>query len=123
MTSTILLTFFMITTLFLTKFFHQKLLKSIDKKKNDDETDKTVTETLMHLMDESFSFVRIIDSKFIGLQVFLVSNVLTGLVNLIINTLTTPVYLSFLIICLYSLFSFGLPYIYFYIFVSKKPKA
>jgi hypothetical protein len=71
-------------------------------------------------LDESFCFIRISDSKFIGLFIFLISNLLTGLVNLSINTLRVSNQISFLIIAVYSFFSFIIPFfVYKYFFIKS----
>jgi hypothetical protein len=71
-------------------------------------------------LDDSFCFITISDSKFIGLFIFLTSNLLTGLVNLSINTLHVSNYISFSILSIYSFFSFFIPFIvYKYLFIKS----
>ena len=74
-------------------------------------------EDLIHQLRQVCSFVEIVDSKFIGLFVFLLSNVLTGLINLSINTLNVKDNVAMLILNAYCLVSFGIPY--FSYFMTK----
>jgi hypothetical protein len=83
-------------------------------------------ETIMQLvkqMDQVFSFVRVTDSRFIGLFVFLISNVLTGLVNLSINTLSTSDTVAVLVLLVYCLASFGVPFLVYFFSHSGHTKS
>lgn len=75
-------------------------------------------------LSETFSFAEISDAKYIGLFIFLLSNVLTGCVNLSINTLRTNDLNAFIILCAYSFVSFALPFlVHYYLRVYKKTKS
>ena len=106
MMSTTLLTLFMISILMVTKLYTKKKDKKIDE--------------IVSKLSETFSFAEITDAKYIGLLIFLLSNVLTGCVNLTMNTLQTNSTNSFLILSIYSLISFGIPFIIHYYFSFKK---
>ena len=58
-----------------------------------------------------FSFAEIIDSKYIGLVNFLISNLLTGLVNLSINTIKISDLTSILILTGYCFASFSITFL------------
>ena len=103
--STMLLTFFMISIL---------LVLKLHIKQNG-----TKTKEIIFKLSQAFSFVEISDSKYIGLVIFLISNLLTGFVNLSINTLRTSDLDSFLILSLYCLVSFMIPFFLHYQFRFK----
>ena len=66
-----------------------------------------------------FSFAVIIDSKYVGLVTFLISNLLTGAVNLSVNTLEINSLVSILILFIYSFASFALPILFYYLINFK----
>ena len=66
------------------------------------------------LLERSFSFIEIVDSKFIGLAIFMISNYFTGIVNLLIKTRAQNAYVSFLIIILNSIVFTLLPFFVYY---------
>ncbi|CAF0997656.1 unnamed protein product [Brachionus calyciflorus] len=104
---TYLFTVLLIITLFITKFWYDR---------------STSLESLSNQLDESFSFQKIADSKFAGLLIFLISNLLTGLVNITIRTLYTSDFLAVVILCVYTLITFIAPFILFEFLNLKKIK-
>ena len=72
---------------------------------------KTRLQVIMSLLKRIFSFYEIIDSKFIGLIVFLNSNILTGLVNLSTDTKEFSVFGSMVILILHAFASVGSGYL------------
>jgi carbon starvation protein CstA len=71
------------------------------------------------MMDKAFRFVEIVDSKFIGLLVFLICNVITGLINLSMNTHSETDSAAIYIMSIYVLLSFLLPFglkFFFYVY-------
>ncbi len=119
--STILLTLYMITILLISKFYlsyNKKQAQLNEKKLNSPE----VYDACLEQLSDSFSFVEIIDSQFIGLVVFLLSNVLTGAVNLSINTLKVNNLPAFGILSAYCFVSFAVPYLLYFIFVFNTKK-
>jgi uncharacterized membrane protein (DUF4010 family) len=124
MASTMLLLCFMITILFVAIMYK----KLIDKQSSLSGNDKNE----LSLMDKQilieqhivkiFSFPFIVDSKFIGLIIFLLSNLLTGLVNLTVNTLAVDNLYSFFILNAYAFVAYFLPYLAYYHYYHYKNK-
>ncbi len=100
MMSTLLLALFMTSILIVAKLFMSE--------------NETQSECLSAKLSRIFSFVAISDSKFIGLIIFLISNLLTGLINLSINTLKVSDLNAFLILASYSFASFLIPFLIYY---------
>ena len=71
-------------------------------------------------LEHIFSHVKIIDAKFIGLYLFLSSNILTGLINLNVQTIYTSDLNAFLILTSYM--AFLLSTSYFFYFYKKQKK-
>ena len=113
MTSTMLLLFFMITILLIAVLYYKnnlKQFKKTDQNENKEEEEKLTEQQVL----KTFSFHYIIDSKFIGLFVFLLSNVLTGVINLNIKTLYVETNFAFLILIFYNLVSYLIPFLFYY---------
>ena len=111
MSSILLLVFFMITILVMARLFNAANSKRAQKDDDDDVASSRLLETQLNA---TFSFATIVsDSKFIGITIFLLCNVLTGLVNISIDTLQTSDHVAFVVLCVYSFVSFALP---FYLF-------
>ncbi len=110
----------MITVVFVAMIY-RKLIENDGEKKELTQMDK---QNLIeqHIL-KIFSFPYIVDSKFIGLIVFLLSNILTGLINLTTNTLVVSNVYSFLILNLYTFVAYFLPYLgYYYYYNNNKNK-
>lgn len=105
----------MVTVLLIAKF-----CVGMDKATLEDGslTNASIKEILLKLR-LIFSFAVVIDSKYVGLVTFLVSNLLTGAVNLSINTLKINSMAALLILFVYSFASFALPNLFYY-FVNFK---
>ena len=71
---------------------------------------------IVNLLNTTFSFYEIIDSKLIGLIVFLNSNLLTGLVNLTIDTREVRAFGSVMILILHALASVGSGFLIYHLF-------
>ena len=100
----LLLALFLCITMIMTN-----LIKKLNKFTN---LNQVKTQELIN--DFIFSNIRIVDSKFIGLFIFILSNLLTGIVNLTINTLKVDnlyslaiidVYIAVIIYFSYSIYS------------------
>ena len=57
---------------------------------------------ILILLDKSNFVFKIIDSKFIGLVLFLIANIQTGLINITINTRFVSINTTFLILAIHS---------------------
>jgi len=77
-------------------------------------SEKKTFVNLIYLMENSFSFVEIIDSKLIGLFIFVFANLLTGLVNLIMNPHEKSEFEGYCIMCVYTFLSLFIPFLYYY---------
>ena len=89
--------------------------------KNKNEDIQNAIKTCSFFLDNSFSFVDVLDSKMIGLSVFLISNVFTGLVNLSMRTREVADVFALLILFLNSFVSTLIPFVfYFYCFLKNK---
>lgn len=71
------------------------------------------------LLENAFSFVRTVDSKMIGLLLFLTANIFTGLTNLFIDTKSVGELSALLILSLNSIVSRLLPFFFHYILTVK----
>jgi hypothetical protein len=71
------------------------------------------------LLDKSNFFFKIIDSKFIGLMLFLIANIQTGLINVTINTRYVSTITTFLILSIHSFLITIMPF-YFYKKLNSK---
>lgn len=92
------------------------------KRGSGDET-KNTCDACIFFLDNAFSFVDVVDSKLIGLSVFLVANVFTGLVNLTFDSKQLPNVCSLLILFINSVVSTFLPFcFYYYYFLKNKRK-
>jgi hypothetical protein len=65
-------------------------------------------------LDFIFSFIKILDSKYIGLFVFLFSNVLTGIVNLSMQTIYMNDFSAFLIVSVYIMLVISTSYFFYF---------
>ncbi len=75
------------------------------------ETEKY--ELVSILLDKSNSFYKIVDAKLIGLIIFLIANIQTGLINITINTRYVSTKTAFFILSIHSLYITLIPfYIY-----------
>ena len=121
MASTILLLFFMITIVFVAMIY-RKLIENDNQKKELTQVDKQ--KLIEQHIIKIFSFPYIVDSKFIGLIVFLLSNLLTGLINLTMDTLVVSNFYSFLILNAYAFVAYFFPYLayYYFYFYNKNKK-
>jgi hypothetical protein len=62
-----------------------------------------------------FSFINILDSKFVGLFMFIVANILTGLINLSMNTLhASNTHASIILLAYMVVVTLSSYYFYFY---------
>lgn len=100
-----MLILFLITVLFAAKLWHQ-----INE------------QNFQLLFNETFSFAKIIDSKFVGLIVFLISNLMTGIINLNIKTIYVSDIYALIIILFYIFLTFGSSFIFYRIFIFKSIK-
>lgn len=89
--------------------------------KNKNEDIQNAIKTCSFFLENAFSFVDVLDSKMIGLSVFLISNVFTGLVNLSMRTRIIADVFALLILFLNSFVSTLIPFVfYFYCFLKNK---
>jgi phosphatidylinositol glycan class W len=117
MTSTMLLMFFMITILLVSVLYYKNNLSQFKKaEENANEDGEQLTE---QQIITTFSFQYIIDSKYIGLLVFLLSNVLTGVINLNMKTLYIENSLAFVILVVYNFVSYLIPFLFYYQYYFK----
>ena len=74
------------------------------------------------LLEKAYSFVSIIDSKLVGLAVFLIANIFTGLINLTIATVRVSTSLALLILFINALVSTFIPFLVYYLFYRRANK-
>ena len=74
-------------------------------------------------LDLIFSFLKIIDAKYIGLYVFLFSNVLTGIVNLIMETIYMNDLSAFLIVSTYIMLVISTSYFFYFNKIKNLKKS
>lgn len=75
------------------------------------------------MINQTFSFAKIIDSKFIGLILFIISNLMTGIINLNIKTIYTSNFFAMIILICYVFCSFIISYFFYNIFNMKPKKS
>ena len=96
------------------------LFKLINKDSWKEINMNTQITNIIKLLEEAYSFVEIIDSKLVGLCIFLIANVLTGLINLSIDTRNVSDFLSLIILSLHALASVGIALSgYYYLYFKK----
>ena len=81
-----------------------------------EKVDEEVMPVLIKILERTFAFYEIVDSKLIGLIIFLNSNILTGIINLSIDTKNVSNVGSLLILIFHAFFSIGSGYSIYYYF-------
>lgn len=119
MTGTLLWLLNLLSAIFIAKFFTFLL------KKNHTSSTKTVdirqhVINLIYLLESAFQFVETVDSKFIGLLVFLIANLSTGIANMTLYTLNITDLDSILILHLHSFVSTAIPFSLYYFYLKPK---
>lgn len=126
MLSTLFFGFFMICTMLVAKLYYSSssLLDSSENKTKYDKNELIARRNrrLYAQLDKIFSFFSIMDSKFMGIFNFFLSNILTGIVNLAVNTLRISQPLALLILSVYSFISFAIPFILYRSLMEKRIK-
>lgn len=74
----------------------------------------TTQANLNNLLEKAFSFVILVDSKLIGLTIFLIANLFTGFINLTLTTAKLSHLLSLIILLLNSFLSSAFPLGFYY---------
>jgi hypothetical protein len=78
---------------------------------------------LIENLEKSYSFFEIVDSKLMGLLIFMISNYYTGALNLLIETRSQSSFVAFLLIILNCfVFTFIPFYINYYLKFLRNPK-
>ena len=72
------------------------------------------TKSVINILDRSFSFIIILDSKLIGLVIFILSNVGNGILNLFFNLSSLSSSMAILVSCLNLFTSTLVPFTIFY---------
>jgi hypothetical protein len=75
------------------------------------------------LLEKAHAFVAIVDSKLVGLAMFLIANVFTGVVNLSMHTDQASNVVALLILCLNSTVYTFLPFVCYYIYFCKQNRT
>ena len=78
------------------------LFKLINKDNSNESNLNHQITNITRLLESGYSFFEIVDSKLVGLSIFLFANVLTGLINLSIYTRTVSDLLSLVILIMHS---------------------
>jgi hypothetical protein len=74
-------------------------------------------------LDLSFSFPTIVDSKLVGLAMFLVANLFTGVVNLSMTAGAASTQLALFILCLNSIVYTFIPFLLYYFYMLNRNKS
>jgi hypothetical protein len=104
-----ILLIYILTTLLLTT-------KQTEKYFQVEMVDEEVMPALVKILERTFAFFEIVDSKLIGLIIFLNSNILTGIINLSIDTKNVSTVGSLLILISHAFISVGSGYSIYYYF-------
>lgn len=80
---------------------------------------KTKSSDSLKILNIIFSYVNIVDSRYIGLFMFIISNLLTGFVNLSIKTLYVNDIYAFIILTIYTAIVLFLSYL-LYNYLNRK---
>ena len=104
---------FMLTTLLLGNIIIGKILINFINKTTNCSLSDTYS-ILSGILEVSHSFVQLADSKFIGLAIFLISNLFTGLVNFTLNTHAASYNMTIFILSLNLFVSSLIPFSIYY---------
>ncbi len=85
-----------------------------EKTKDESGKEEFLNHKLKSQLNFIFSFAVIGDTKFVGLFIFLLSNLLTGIVNLSINTLEISNPIAFMILSIYMFSCFLFPFLFYF---------
>lgn len=86
-------------------------------------TEKKVLVNLFYFLENAFSFVEIIDSKFIGLLIFVLANWLTGLVNITLHPHSQSDIVGYIILSVYTLLSLIIPFMFYFYNAQKNARS
>ena len=115
-TSTALWTFQLFSVWIILKF----LIHFIKIQEKIDLTNVTELKIFLYnleiFMKKAFSYAYIVDSRYVGLCLFLLSNIFTGLIKILIPVDIFTNFYAFLIICFNSLICRFIPFFAFYYF-------
>jgi len=95
-----------------------QIVEDCRRKLLDLKSDRVLVLNLHFILENCFSFVEIVDSKLIGLFIFVLSNLLTGLVNLLVETQSFDGLMSGFLLSIYCFLSNFVPFAYYYNFYS-----
>ena len=119
--STMLFAFFILTIVLIAKVLLSFNQRESKRTKDEKESEDTLELKLKTQLNHIFSFAVIGDTKFVGLFIFLLSNLFTGIVNLSINTLKISDPTAFIILSIYTFLCFLLPFLFhFYTFPNQQ---
>jgi hypothetical protein len=119
MTGTLLWLLNLLSAIFIAKFFSYLLKKNHAKSMSTVDIRQRVI-NLIYLLESAFQFVETVDSKFIGLLVFLIANLSTGIVNMTMFALNLSDLDSILILHFHSLVSTAIPFSLYYFYFKPK---
>jgi hypothetical protein len=81
------------------------------------DTNQNSAKCALHLLERSCSFIILVDSRFVGIAIFMLSNYFTGVTNLVIRTKSQSDLASYMLIFLNS---FVFKFIPFYVIYFRK---
>jgi len=117
MTGTLLWLLNLLSAIFIAKFFSFLLKRNHTSSTNTVDIRQHVI-NLIYLLESAFQFVETVDSKFIGLLIFLIANLSTGVVNMTLFTLSLSDFDSICILHLHSFVSTAIPFSLYYFYLK-----
>ena len=97
------------------------LFKLINKDNLNETNINNKITNITKLLESAYSFFEIVDSKLVGLCIFLIANIFIFVINLNINAKNFSDFFSLIILSMYSFASVSIPFLgYYYLFFKKR---
>ena len=113
----------LLVVLIVTKIIIYFVEKSEMRSFHNELNDLICNKNLYNLLDRSCSFFEVVDAKFIGISIFMVSNYFTGIINLTMITREQSPLVGYFCIILNGILSTFLPFFVFNYYQNKSSES